>query len=119
MPESKPLFRRRTLFAFSLGGLMTVFALPALAGSLDRYRAQGIIAERYDGLVEIRVSDPPADAHGIVDKVNAKRREIYRERAESQNVAPEAVSKLYAKQIWKDAPSGTYLKTPDGDYVRK
>jgi uncharacterized protein YdbL (DUF1318 family) len=34
-------------------------------------------------------------------------------------VPPEAVGKVYAKQIMQDAPAGTYLRKPDGGYVQK
>lgn len=111
--------RRHILTA--LAGITALALTPAdaQAGSLDSYRAKGVIAERYDGLVEVRTGSAPAEARRIVERVNAKRREIYEKRADNQGVSVEAVGKVYAKQIWKDAPGGTYLKKPDGSYVQK
>jgi hypothetical protein len=111
--------RRRALAGIAALPLATLAPRGARAGSLDSYRAQGVIAERYDGYVEIRAGNPPADAKRIVERVNEKRRQIYQKRADSEGVAPEAVGKVYAKQIWQDAPDGTYLKKPDGAYVQK
>ncbi len=119
MTPSIATTRRRTLAALAGTAALALAPAGARAGSLDSYRAEGVIAERYDGLVELRSSSAPAEAKRIVERVNAKRRDIYRKRAESQGVSPEAVAKVYAKQIWKDAPDGTYLKKPGGGYVRK
>lgn len=111
--------RRKILATLAGAAALAGTSADARAGSLDSYRARGVIAERYDGLVELRSSSAPAEAQRIVERVNAKRREIYRKRAESQGVTVDAVGKVYAKQIWQDAPGGTYLKKPDGSYVRK
>lgn len=92
---------------------------PGLAKTLDEYRAEGIIAERYDGLVELRVEDAPAEARRIVEEVNKKRRQIYEARAREQGVPAEEVGKVYAKEILQKAPPGTYFKQPNGSYVRK
>jgi uncharacterized protein YdbL (DUF1318 family) len=94
--------------------------LPAAeAANLDQYRSQGIIAERYDGMVEIRSNNAPAEAQRIVSEVNAKRSAIYRKRAASQGVPVEEVGKVYASEIAQKAPAGTYIKKADGSYIRK
>ncbi len=107
--------------ALALLGLILALGpiLPATAQSLDELRAQGIIAERYDGLVEVRVEDPPARAKQVVERVNAERRKIYRKRAESEGVPVDEVGKIYAQQVLKKAPEGTYFRKPDGTYARK
>ncbi len=111
---------RRAFVHAVLAGLIAVAAsAPALAeGELDRLRAAGVIAERYDGLLEVREGGH-AEAKELVEKVNQRRRELYRERAESQGVPVEQVGRVYAEQILEDAPPGTYFLTPDGSYVRK
>jgi hypothetical protein len=124
MFERPPISRRRILTA-TLGAPVAAAASllaaprPALAGSLDSYRQQGVIAERFDGFVELRAGTGPAEAKQIVERVNAKRRDIYKTRAKREGVPLEAVGKLYAEEIWEQAPGGTYLKKPGGDYVRK
>jgi hypothetical protein len=98
--------------------LFSAAAPAGAASTLDEYRAQGIIAERYDGLAEIRGQASP-DADRLVKEVNAKRLEIYRQRAASQHVPVEEVGKIYAAEIAGKAPAGTYFKKPDGSYARK
>ncbi|MBK1668093.1 hypothetical protein CKO28_08590 [Rhodovibrio sodomensis] len=117
------MLHRRSFLA-ALAGLTVALASfgasgPAAAASLDELRRQGVIAERWDGYVEVRVSNPPPEAKQIVERVNAERRELYRKRAEQQGVSPEAVAKIYAPKILEKAPVGTYFKKPDGSYVRK
>jgi hypothetical protein len=89
------------------------------ASTLDMYRAQGIVAERPDGLVEVRSGQTSADAERLVREVNAKRFDIYRQRAASQGVPVEEVGKIYALELAGTAPAGTYFKKPDGGYARK
>jgi uncharacterized protein YdbL (DUF1318 family) len=103
-----------TLALFALLGTAT----PVFAADLDSLRASGVIAERYDGFVEIRESGG-AEARRIVEEVNAKRREIYRERAESQGVSVDQVGRVYAEQILERLPDGAWFRAPDGEYVQK
>ncbi|UEX79256.1 YdbL family protein [Sediminicurvatus halobius] len=105
---------RRLLFA-----LLLALPLAAAAQSLDEFRAEGIIAERFDGYVEVRTDDAPAAARRLVEEVNAQRRELYRQRAESQGVPADEVGKVYAETIMERAPAGTYFRMPGGHYVRR
>ena len=111
----------RLIFGATLAAFVLVLAVPhaVAASKLDQYRAQGIIAERYDGLVAVRAGNAPADARRLVNDVNAQRRAIYSKRAKSQGVPVQAVGKVYAAEIAAKAPRGTYFKKPDGSYVRK
>ncbi len=86
---------------------------------LDAYRANGVIAERFDGYVEIRDSNAPGEARGLVADVNAKRRALYNQRASESNVPVEEVGKVFANKIVETAPLGTYFRQPSGDYARK
>lgn len=111
---------RRTVLALLAAFAVTV-GLPGLAAAknLDQYRAEGVIAERFDGFIELRGANAPAEAQQIVEDVNDKRRQVYERRAEEQNVSPASVGKVYAEQILQNAPKGTYFKRPDGSYVQK
>lgn len=111
----------KLIFGAIFAAVVLLVAVPqaGAASKLDQYRAQGIIAERYDGLVEIRSSHAPADARSLVNEVNAKRRDLYRKRAKSQGVPVAEVGKIYASEILGRAPTGTYFKKPDGTYLRK
>ncbi len=93
---------------------------PAWAGArLDTYRADGIIAERFDGYVEIRDSNAPSEARALVEDVNARRRALYTQRASESNVPVKEVGKVFANKIAGTAPSGTYFRQPGGGYARR
>ena len=117
------MFARRSLLAALAGLLLALASLgagtPAEAASLDELRKEGVIAERWDGYVEVRVNNPPPEAKRIVDRVNEERRQVYQKRANEQGVSPESVAKVYAPKILEKAPVGTYFKKSDGSYVRK
>jgi len=99
-----------------------LFAVPDLAQAgarLDAYRADGVIAERFDGYVEIRGSNAPSEARALVADINAKRRALYTRRAGESNVPVEEVGKVFANKIAESAPPGTYFRRPGGGYVQR
>ena len=111
--------QRRTFFRLTFLAVATL-ALglsgpPALAQSLDQLRASGAMGERFDGYAQALKSS----AAGTVDKVNAKRRQIYAERAASEGVSPEQIGRVYAKQIFSKAPPGTKLLQANGAWITK
>jgi uncharacterized protein YdbL (DUF1318 family) len=115
---------RRSFLTAIFGLVTTAFVVatapltPALAASLEELRASGVIAERFDGYVEVRGSGN-AEAKQIVQTVNAERRKIYSRRAKEQGVSPDQVGRVYAEQIFQKAPAGTYFRREDGSYIRK
>jgi uncharacterized protein YdbL (DUF1318 family) len=106
------------VLALGLGGMG--WPGPARAqAALDSFRASGVIAERFDGYVELRESGAPAEARALVDSVNAERRKLYEKRAGELGVPVSEVGKVFAEKILQVAPAGTYFRQPGGGYVRK
>ncbi len=110
---------RRTFFRLTFLAVATlVLGLsgpPALAQSLDQQRASGAVGERFDGYAQALQSG----AAGTVDQVNAKRRQIYAERAASEGVSPGQIGRVYAKQIFAKAPRGTKFLQQNGAWITK
>ncbi len=114
---------RRTFFRLTFLAVPTlVLALvlglsgpPALAQSLDQLRASGAVGERFDGYAQALKSG----AAGTVDQVNAKRRQIYAERAASEGVSADQIGRVYAKQIFSKAPPGTKFLQGNGAWITK
>jgi len=105
-----------------LGLLLLSIALciagsPARAQSLDALRASGQVAERYDGLIAARSNDPAVRVS--VEQINAERRKIYTKRATEQGVPVDQVGRVYAQEIFRGAPTGTYFVQENGETVRK
>lgn len=120
MYSSRRYFTRFALFGLvalilSMAGSMS----PARADDkqLNDMRAQGVIAERFDGYVMIKNSAGGAQA--VVDRVNGERRAIYEARAKAQGVTPTEVGQVYAGQIIQKAPKGTWFLAADGSWTQK
>ena len=90
-------------------------AAPAFADDLDALRARGVIGEAFDGFTRAREKS----AKTVSADINAKRRKIYIKRAKAQKVSIEQVGQVYAGQIAKKAPSGTWLLSKDGKWRQK
>jgi uncharacterized protein YdbL (DUF1318 family) len=110
---------RRTFFRLTFLAVATlVLGLsgpPALAQSLDQLRASGAVGERFDGYAQALKSG----AAGTVKKVNAKRRQIYAERAAAEGVSADQIGRIYAKQIFAKAPRGTKFLQQNGAWITK
>lgn len=117
MKDSLQMGRRAALFSLAavavLGFGSTV--RPALAASLDDLRKQGAVGERFDGLAVARDSS----AKSVVKDVNAKRSAIYQRESKKTGANVTAVGKIYAEQIMKKAPTGTWFLNEQNEWVQK
>lgn len=94
--------------------LTVLTALPAWADSLENLRASGAIGESYNGYVVAREPGAKEEA----DEINAKRRAIYQEKAAAQGIDIEQVAKVYAAEIIRTVPPGTWIQT-NGQWRKK
>ena len=102
--------------------LTVLVAAPQAAvaqSKLDGYRANGAVAERFDGFVEVRDAAAARDAPALVADVNAQRRALYEKRARETGAPTAEVGKLFASKIVEQAPRGTYFRQSNGSFVRK
>ena len=102
----------------ALGLLLAIAAPPAAAQSLEDLRASGALGERYDGYVQVRDAGA-AGAKKVANEVNAKRRSLYEKRASKEGVTPEDIGQVYAGQIMKKAPGGTWFLDENGNWRQK
>ena len=102
--------------------LLAVLGLPVIGRAdtrlLDGPRAAGIVGERFDGYAVARGSVSP-DVAALVDKVNKERHDVYAARAASENVPIDAIGKIYAAEIMKSAPAGTWFLSESGQWTKK
>jgi uncharacterized protein len=100
------------------------FALAATGVSaqgkmLDAPRASGQVGERFDGLAVVRDTANAATLGPMVEQVNAERRRVYAERAAADRVPVDQVGRVYAQEIVKSAPAGTWFLQESGQWMRK
>jgi len=99
-----------TIVVFLLAGGIT-----AWAGSLQDLRASGALGESTSGYAVAR--DPSATAE--VASINEKRKEVYAKKAAAQGVSIDQVGKVYAKEIFKKVPVGTWIQNEQGQWIKK
>lgn len=103
---------------FNIAGIIFLMLilnpLHASAETLENLRASGAIGEGYDGYVVAK--EPGAQA--AAEEINAKRRLIYQEKANAQGVSLEQVGKVYAEEIIRKVPAGTWIQL-NGQWKRK
>ena len=85
---------------------------------LDPPRAQGIVGERFDGFAVLRKKASNA-IKSLVKRTNDQRRAVYRKRAKATKTSIQAVGRIYAKEIMKSAPRGTWYLNESGKWTKK
>lgn len=88
------------------------------ARPLDAPRAAGTVGERYDGYAVVRGA-PTSGISALVEQVNADRRALYAQRAAADGVPVETIGKIYAAEIIKSAPKGTWFLSESGQWTQK
>jgi len=111
------LARRRFIASLAAAAFFSAAVIHPLAAKddLDALRASGAVGESYDGYVVDRNGKNAA----VVAGINAKRRAIYEKQAKSEGVAAAAVGQVYAQQIMKKAPKGTWFLNQQGQWAQK
>ncbi len=112
------MLRRNFARAMVLAAAVLVLGLsapPVLAQSLDQLRASGAVGERYDGYAQALQSG----AAGVVQQVNAKRRQIYQQTADKEGASVDQIGRVYARQIFAQAPPGTKFLQENGSWIAK
>ncbi|MDV6345629.1 YdbL family protein [Nitrosomonas sp. Is37] len=94
---------------------LSLYGTLVWADNLEQLRTSGAIGESYSGYVVARNSSAQAEANAI----NTKRRAIYQEKAATQGVSVDQVGKVYAMEIFKKIPAGTWFQKENGQWVQK
>lgn len=109
--------RRGFLGLIAAGAVMAMVPWPARAQSLAELKRQGLVGEMPNGYVGLVRLD--ADAEDAVDRINAERRQSYRDIAAGNGVPLEAVEQRAGAQLISRASPGEYIMNAAGEWVRK
>ncbi|MDN0074587.1 YdbL family protein [Crenobacter sp. SG2303] len=96
--------------------LLTCSAL-TMALDLGSAKSQGLVGEQPDGY--LGVVQPTPDAVGLAADINAKRRAAYEAIAQKNGATLDQVAALAGQKAIEKTPPGTYIKTPNGQWVKK
>ncbi|MFA5315668.1 MAG: DUF1318 domain-containing protein [Candidatus Omnitrophota bacterium] len=92
----------------------------ARRSELISWEAKGVIGENMRGQVEL-VNRAAADnsVAGLVEQENRDRSTIYAYVAGKNNASVDETARISAKRIQEDAPSGTPIQSPGGEWTTK
>ena len=87
---------------------------------IDALKAAGTIGEANNGLLApVPGAALDADAFALITAANADRTTMFKNVADGQNTTPDVVAKRRAARIAEDAPTGTHIQDPDGNWKQK
>jgi uncharacterized protein YdbL (DUF1318 family) len=110
-------FTRRFFLVLMLA-LLPVAVLPAHALELDAAKAQGLVGEKPDGLLG-SVGSPSPEVQALVSDVNNRRLTVFRGIAAKNGQALAAVQAVSGEEFISRTPSGQYIMTAAGQWVKK
>ncbi|OIO73919.1 MAG: hypothetical protein AUJ57_03355 [Zetaproteobacteria bacterium CG1_02_53_45] len=106
---------------FSLLAIMTMmFSMVGNAWSADlqQAKAAGQIGEQSNGYLAV-VGSAPGDVQALVNNINGQRRAAYQKIAQSNGTSLQAVEVLAGRKAIDKTPSGQYVRSASGQWVRK
>ncbi|MEL0027101.1 MAG: YdbL family protein [Perlucidibaca sp.] len=96
--------------------LLTISPL-VMALELDAAKTQGLVGEQPDGYLGVVQSTP--DAVALAADINAKRKAAYEDIASKNGATLAQVAAMTGQKVIDKAAPGTFVKTPDGKWVKK
>jgi len=92
--------------------LALVLASPAYALDLDVAKDNGWVGERYTGYLGI--VKPEAGVKALVDDVNQKRTQVYKDLAAKNGITLQEVEKIAGKKVIEKTKSGNLIDLGNG-----
>ena len=106
-------------FPFLIAALVLTLGIATAASPLDKAKQEGLIGERPDGYVGFVVKEVPAEVKQLVDRTNEERRTEYEKVAKKNGTSIDAVQAIFGQKLIARQPSGTYVMTADGQWIKK
>jgi len=106
----------KTLLAFITTCLLLV-AQPAFSIDLQTAKDQGLVGETPSGYLAA-VKSPSPEVSALIDSINSKRKEKFREIAANNNTSLQAVEQLAGKKAIEKSAPGSYVKV-GGSWQKK
>ncbi len=91
----------------------------AWALSLDEAKNSGLVGEQRNGYLGIVVARPSAELKHLVEEINSKRREVYQQIAQRNDLSLEAVTTLAGRKAVKKTAAGNYVQGADNGWQKK
>ncbi len=92
---------------------------PTWAISLQDAKAQGLVGEQANGYLGVVKSGVSAEVKALVNDINAKRKNEYKDIARRNKTDLNVVEALAGKKAIDMTPPGQYVKPPSGQWIKK
>ncbi len=100
-----------------LVALLLSLSFSALAIDLDQAKTQGWVGEQTNGL--LGVVSHQSEVQQLVEKINQKRLDKYRQIAQENGLDAKQVAILAGKKAIERSDSGAYIQSPNGEWLKK
>jgi len=85
------------------------FSMAAYAMDINSAKHSGLIGEKPNGLIAATLPNPSPDLVQLIETTNAGRMDVYKQAADSQNIALKEVQAIAAHKIYELANPGDFL----------
>ncbi|WP_136679780.1 YdbL family protein [Neptunomonas sp. XY-337] len=109
----------RTIKQILLTMVLSTLFTNAWALSLDEAKAKGLVGETQQGYLASVTASPSGDVRALIDSINKKRATAYQQSASKAGVERSVIEARIAQRLYERAGSGSYLKSPAGQWYRK
>lgn len=89
----------------------------AMALDLDEAKSRGLVGEQPDGFLGVVKATP--DAVQLAEEINAKRHAAYEAIARKNGATLDQVAILAGQKAIEKTLPGTFIKTPEGKWIKK
>lgn len=89
----------------------------AFALSIDQAKQQGLVGEQLDGY--IGAVKPSSEVNKLVAEINRERRAKYQAISEKNGTTLQNVEILAGKKAVENSAPGSYIKAPNGAWLKK
>ena len=116
--------QRKLLRFFSVPMLLIMLVSLGLTTSswaidLQAAKSQGLVGEQPNGYLGSVKGKPGKDVAALVEKINAARKTEYTKIAKRNDTQLGVVERLAGKKAIEKTPSGQYVRSASGTWVRK
>ena len=95
------------------------WSMTAVAMDLQHAKEMGMVGETQSGYLGIVNSAAPAEVKALVNDINKKRKDKYQEIAKRNGTSVTSVEKLAGEKAMSRTPSGQYVMSPSGKWMKK
>lgn len=104
-------------FMSLIAALLISISTPVFAMDLQQAKAQGLVGEQPNGYLGVVKATP--EAINLANDINERRRAAYEKIARENGTTLDQVAAITGQTAIDKSASGTWVKTPEGQWVKK